>query len=518
MPSDARHESYWIATSPTTSYAALTSDVAVDVAVVGAGIVGITTAFLLTQAGRRVALLEADEVVAGVTGHTTAKVTSLHGLIYADLLESRGEERARLYGEANEAGLAMIMRLAEDRQLECELEEATAYTFATTTDERSSVEHEASTAASLGLPATFVDEPPLPFRTEGAVAFSRQARFHPRKYLLPLVAAVARSGLVHQHTRVVSVKGGSPCEIRTESGRLVTADDVVVATHAPIVNDALLVARASAHRGYAIAIAAGEWVPDGMFINAESSRSVRGARMGEREVLIVSGEGHMVGEGERSSEAWEVLERWAQEELGAGDALFRWSTQDYYPLDRVPFVGALEKHVYTATGFGGWGMTGGTAAALLLSDLVAGRESPWEDLFDPRRLQLSTVPALVRKGLHDATAFVGARFSRVPESKTLDELAPGDARIVHLDGGRVAAHRDETGELHVVSATCTHLGCLVAWNEAEGSWDCPCHGSRFDVDGAVLNGPATAPLKDRRDALAPPEAEATSPPRHPVRR
>jgi len=499
---EPRHESLWVATSTETSYPRLESDLTVDVAVVGGGIVGITTAFLLSATGRRVAVLEADALVGGVTGHTTAKVTSLHSLIYADLVDTWGEEQARSYGEANEAGLATIRRLAAERRLDCELDEASAYTYAAEEDERAGVEREAEVAASLGLPAAWHDEPPLPFPTYGAVGFTEQARFHPRRYLLPLAEAVADSHqLVFERTRVVSVEDGAPCEIRTESGQRVFAEYVVLATHAPILNDALLVARATAQRGYAIAVAAGEWIPEDMFISAGTpSRSVRGARMDDRDVLVVSGEGHPVGEDDDPGDSWRVLERWAQEELGATDVLFRWSTQDYYSVDRVPFVGRLKSHMYTATAFGGWGMTGGTAAALVIADLVEGRESPWQDLFDPRRLKLSSVPGLVRKGAHDAATLVGGRLRQPPASDALDELEPGQAKILRLDGERVAAHRDEGGELHVVSAVCTHLGCVVAWNDAEASWDCPCHGSRFGVDGAVLNGPATAPLEVRSTA------------------
>ena len=493
-----RQTSFWVATAPTTSYPTLSDDLTVDVVIVGGGIVGVTTAALLSDSGHRVVLLDADRIALGVTGHTTAKVTSLHTLIYADLVDSWGEDRAREYGEANEAGLATIRRLVGEREIHCELERATAYTYALHDDDRAKIEREVAVARSLGLPATLVDEPPLPFSTSGAIAFSAQARFHPRKYLLPLAASVQAAGShVFEGSRVVSVESGAPCEVRTEAGHLVSAQHVVLATHAPILNNALLVARAEASRGYALAIEAGEWTPDGMFISASSpSRSVRAAHADGIDVLIVSGEGHPAGEAEPGTDYWDPLERWARDELGAaGEVVHRWSTQDYYSFDRVPFVGALEKNVYVATGFGGWGMTNGTAAALVIADLVNEGESPWQELFDPRRLKLSSVPALLRKGGHDARTLVGGRLGSVPGEDAIDELAPGQARVLRLDGQRVAAYRDDAGALHVVSAVCTHLGCVVSWNDAERSWDCPCHGSRFDVDGRVLDGPATAPLE-----------------------
>src|SRR6188472_373571 len=270
-------ESLWVATSLSTSYPALDRDLEVDVAVVGGGIVGITTALLLAQDGRTVALVEADRVINGVTGHTTAKVTSLHTLIYAELAERLDQDAARLYGEANEAGLDTIRRLCREHEIECELRDTSAYTFATSDDEVERLEREVETAVSVGLPASFVDEPRLPFPTSGAVRFSGQAQLHPRKYLLPLVTQLeSAGGQVFERSRVVDIERGTPSRVRTDAGHVVTAESVVVATHAPILDAKLLVARSRASRGYALALEAGDALPDGMFISASTpSHSVR---------------------------------------------------------------------------------------------------------------------------------------------------------------------------------------------------------------------------------------------------
>jgi Rieske Fe-S protein len=198
------------------------------------------------------------------------------------------------------------------------------------------------------------------------------------------------------------------------------------------------------------------------------------------------------------------LERWARDELGAGDVLFRWSTQDLYSLDRRPFIGAIDNRsrIFTATGFGGWGMTTGTAAGMLLRDLVLERESPWAELFDPGRLEPKALPALVSKGAHDAKRLIGDRLGRAERVETVGELEAGEGEIVRIEGERLAVSRDADGELRAVSAVCTHLGCIVSWNDAEESWDCPCHGSRFSTAGEVLHGPATTPLADRSELLA----------------
>jgi glycine/D-amino acid oxidase-like deaminating enzyme/nitrite reductase/ring-hydroxylating ferredoxin subunit len=499
------HRSFWIATSSSRSYRPLDTDVSVDVAVVGAGIVGITTAALLRATGREVALIEAGRVAAGVTGHTTAKVTSLHTLIYDELTRTFGEDAARVYGEANETGLAEIRRIVGEHGIDCELDVAAAHTFAAVEDDAEAIEREVVAALALGLPARYESDPPVPFRTFGGVRFDRQAQFHPRKYLLALVEQLHNAGsLVYEQSRIVDIDAGQPARLTTEAGHVVTATDVIVATHAPILDTKLLPARASVHRGYAMAIDPGEQLPEGMFISASSpSHSVRVAPFKGREVLIVSGEGHPVGEpGEQgASENWQQLERWASDQLGAGQVLFRWSTQDLHSLDRLPFIGALDQRakIFTATGFGGWGMTGGTAAAMLLRDLVEEIENPWADLYNPSRFELKAVPALVRKGAHDAKRIIADRLGR--DSHDITELDRGSGQIVDVNGEKLAVSREREGALQAVSAVCTHLGCIVSWNDAEHSWDCPCHGSRFSPAGALLHGPATNPLADKSDLL-----------------
>jgi glycine/D-amino acid oxidase-like deaminating enzyme/nitrite reductase/ring-hydroxylating ferredoxin subunit len=507
------HRSFWIATAPSSPYRRLGKDLSVDVAIVGAGIVGITAAVLLRAGGREVALIEAGQVAEGVSGHTTAKVTSLHTLIYDELTRTFGEDTARLYGDANQAGLAEIRRLAGEYPIDCELEAAAAYTFAAVEEDVEAIEQEVEAALTLGLPVSHVEEPPLPFQTFGAVRFDDQAQFHPCKYLLGLVEQFQEAGgLVYEQSRIVEINTGNPSRLRTEAGQVITATDVIVATHAPILDMKFLPERAKASRGYAMAIEAGEYVPEGMFISASSpSHSVRRAPLNGRDVLIVSGEGHPVGEpGKDGARAhWQHLEGWATDQLGAGAVLYRWSTQDYYSLDRLPFIGALNQRsrVFTATGFGGWGMTGGTAAAMLLRDLVDEIDNEWADVYNPGRFKLKAVPALASKGAHDTRSLIADRLGGSGDS--LGELDPSNGQIIEMDGEQLAVSRDGDGSLHVVSAVCTHLGCIVSWNDAEHSWDCPCHGSRFAATGDVLQGPATVPLADKSELIASAESGAS---------
>ena len=498
-----RHESFWISTSESPSFPSLSEDVDVDVAIVGGGIVGIMCATFLKEAGKRVAVIEAGRVTQGVTGHTTAKVTSLHTLVYDDLISKFGKDKARLYAESNQSAIGTIGELCEARSLDCQFEKTSAYTYTVKDDYVSKIQKEAEAARSLGLPAEYLEDIPLPFPVKAAVRFTDQAEFHPRKFLLPLVEAVPGQGShVFEQSRVVDVEEGEPCRVTTQSGSRVTARDVIVATNMPIVDKGLFFARAEPSRGYALAMEIPpERLPPGMFINVGApTHSVRPAPYDGRQVLILAGEGHHVGEGGIHSEHWDNLEDWGRSDLGATEVLFRWSTQDYYSLDKVPFIGRMtpgEGHLYTATGFSAWGMTNGVVAGRLLTDLITGVANPWAELYDPNRINLKSLPSFVKKGGHDAKRLLGDRLKSGLDADQTSALAPGTGAIFDVEGEKVAVHRDDDGRLHVRSAACTHLGCIVAWNDAERSWDCPCHGSRFDVDGEVLQGPATSPLEER---------------------
>ncbi len=498
-----RHESFWIGTSDSPSFPTLDHDVQVDVAVVGAGIVGAMAATFLKQAGKTVAVIEAARVLQGVTGHTTAKVTSLHTLIYDDLINRFGEDKARLYAESNQAAIGIIAQLCEERGLECELTETSAYTYTVKDDYVAKIEQEVTAAQRLGLPAGYHDEVALPYPVKAAVGFAKQLEFHPRKFLAPLLSAIPGDGShVFEGARVIDIEEGSPCRVSTRGGHTVTADDVVVATNIPIINKGLFFARAEPSRGYALAMdVPEERVPDGMFINVGApTHSVRRAPFGDRTVLILAGEGHHTGEGGNHREHWDRLEAWARKDLGATEVAYRWSTQDYYSLDRVPFIGRMTpgaSHLYTATGFSAWGMTNGVVAGRLLADLVTDTPNAWAELYDPNRINVKSLPSFVRKGGHDAKRLVGDRLKSGFDADQPNAVAAGAGAVFDVNGDKVAVHRDDEGALHAVSATCTHLGCIVSWNDAERSWDCPCHGSRFSATGAVLQGPAATPLEPR---------------------
>lgn len=499
MPA-GRHLSLWLDGTPATDYPALNGSHRCDVAVAGAGITGLTVALLLAREGRSVVVLEQGRIGGGSTGHTTAKVTSQHGATYLRLRLTLGRQAAATYGAANEAAKEQIAAFV-DEGIDCDFRRRPAYLYATSRPHRILVEREAKSAAEAGLPASFVEEVPLPYATHGAALFEDQAEFHPYKYVLGLARQLEQAGgRIFEGTRVTDVHEDAPCRMETDAGE-VLADHVVVATLMPFLDRGAFFARAFPSRSYVISARIAEPAPGGMFINVGSpTRSVRSHPFGSDELLLVGGESHHVGSGEAQPERYERLIEFAHLHWKVDSIEHRWSAQDYSPDDGVPYVGRVHlrsRRVYVATGLKKWGITGGTAAAMLIRDAILGRENPWAKLFSSTRVRpLAEGPKFVLENAQAGLHFFGDRV-RQRGTRPIGDLSPGEGDIVSAGGRKVAGYRDEDGQLHAVSTRCTHLYCQVRWNSAERTWDCPCHGSRFTPDGAVLNGPAVRDLDPR---------------------
>ncbi len=482
----------------------------VDVAIVGGGITGLSAAINLRESGRRVAVLESDRIVESTTGHTTAKLTSQHGLLYETLISRFGREKARQYANANEAAIAEVERRVDDAAIDCDFRRTDAYTYAASAADLERVRDEVDAAQRVGLPASYVEETPLPFDVPGAVRFEEQAAFHPRQYLLAIAETIHGDGsYVFEETRALDIDPGSPCRVETERGDVI-ADDVVVATQFPFFDRAGYFARMHPHRAYLLAVRIHGTPPAGMYYNTASPPATmrrypatEGSADDENEtLLIVGGQSHKPGlEGVPTSERYRRCEAFAREHFDVASIEYRWSTMDYSPVDRVPFIGRIDPltdHVYVGTGFNGWGMTTGTAAGMLLADLIVTGSSPGPTCSIPN----GSRPARPRSAFSRKTPKSGAASSATGSSPFLRRsrragraASPIPERLASF-GERISA-RDLSGRGGDGSRRLGDLsahGCLVRWNDAEATWDCPCHGSRFTHEGEVLSGPAVEGL------------------------
>ncbi|WP_109472317.1 FAD-dependent oxidoreductase [Ornithinimicrobium cavernae] len=475
-----------------------------DVVVVGAGIAGLTTACLLARSGRRVTVLESRQVGAGVTGNTTAKVTAQHGLRYADL----GESRAMQYAAAQVRALDWVAQGVAAGRVECGFERRDSYVYTTRPDRRDALAREAEAMQLAGLTGTeLLTDVDLPFEVAAAVRLPDQAQFHPQRWLLHLADQVEAAGgqviegevVVGVHERdgilLVETATGSPeaSEVRT-----VSAGHVVIATHYPVLDRALFFTRLSQTRDLVVSGPVDGTAPEGMYLDTDDGYSLR-TPPGAGDRLIVGGCQHAPGTKPDQQKLFADLAGWAQDNVGLREVTHRWAAHDLTTPDGVPYVGPYlptSKNLWVATGFNLWGMTNGTAAGLLLHDLITGEaDLEQADLMSPNRVSLEMVPGVVMDQVKVGSHLVGGLARAVSSGDDAADVPEGEGRIRHVGARAVASYRDPDGLLHEVSANCTHLGCVVQFNNAERTWDCPCHGSRFSVNGNVLNGPAIKPLE-----------------------
>ena len=489
-----QNRTYWNETAEVPSFPRLAGDMDVDVAIIGGGIVGISAARLLKDDGLRVAVIEARRVGQQVTGKSTAKMSSQHGIHYQTMVQKFGEDRARLYAEAQETGIRRISELAARYGIDADIEPMPAYVYTQDESYVSQIEKEVEVAQRLGLPAHLVrGEIGLPFEVLAAMRWDNQAQFHPVKYVAGLAATIPGDGShVFEGSRAVDYE---PTRVVTDTGT-VNARHVVMATHLPLGQVGMYYSMAYPHAEGVIAAPIGR-VPQGMYKNAEKpGRSIRTHRHNGQTWGIAAGTHFKPGHPDEEQESMRSIEGWLRDHFDAGEVQYRWVNEDYDSMDGSPFIGwssSLGDGYLVATGFSAWGISNGTAAAIIIADLVAGRDNAWLPVFDATRVKpIAGAKEFAKENLDVASHLVSGYLSRKP--KSYDELEPGHAAIMKIDGENVAAFKDEQGQVHAVSAVCTHMGCLVGWNATDRTWDCPCHGSRFELSGEVIHGPATQPL------------------------
>lgn len=493
-------ESYWIATTPETGYSRLQQGLTVDAAIIGGGFAGIASAFFLKEAGLKVAVLEGSRIVTGVTGNTTAKVTSLHGPKYKRITQTYGEQKAKQYADSNQAAIDKIESLVKERNIDCDFSRLPFFLYAQTDEAVKRIEEEIDAAEKLGLPVSFSKEIPLPISNKGAIRIENQAQFHPRKFLLALASDITRDdSYVFENTRVTDIEYGETCTLFSDKGRI-HAKNVVVATNFPIFDkEGLYFARLKPSMSYALAVRLGSVFPKGMFFGAdEKAYGWRTQPDNNGDVVIVSGASHTPGHEDDTTKFYRELQTSLKEVYPDASIEYSWSTQDNIPYDGVPYIGKLSPlrdNVYVATGFSQWGMTMSIVAGAVLTDLIRGRENPWMEVYDPSRFTPDTESAkkLISQNTHNIKKFVEERFSGKP---AITDVGLGEGKVIGHQGKKTAVYKDEQGNTFKLSAICTHMGCVVHWNNAEQTWDCPCHGSRYSSKGQVIHAPAVKGLAE----------------------
>lgn len=456
----------------------LNENIETEVVVIGAGIAGLLTAYLLKKKGISVVIIEAEKICSGNTENTTAKITSQHDLIYDKLIKDFGEDRARQYATANELAIKKYKEIIEEENIKCDFEEKDAYLY--TLDNVPALENELDAATKLGIKAELLENTNLPFKVKSALKFYKQGQFNPLKFL----EAISEDLTIYENTRALEIKEDL---VVTDKG-MVAAKAIVVATHYPIMNTpGYYFLRMHQERSYVIALENAQDV-NGMYIGIDSwNYSFRNYK----NLLLLGGGAHRTGKNE-SGGKYEELRRVARKLYPNAKEKYHWSAQDCFPVDEIPYIGQYSTetpNLYVATGFKKWGMTSSMVAAMILSDMISGKKNDFAEIFSPTRFDMSASGKnLTQDVLETAKNFIAQKIY-IP-SEQVENVETGHGGIIEYKGEKVGVYKDNEGNIFTVTTKCPHLGCELQWNPDELSWDCPCHGSRFDYKGNWIESPA----------------------------
>lgn len=491
----------WLETAVIRRFPELTSDLTVDVCIVGGGITGLTAADILKKAGKTVAVIEMNRVGQAESGHTSAHLTEMLDITYGELISSFGLEKARTVMASVRRAIEKIEDNVIAKRINCDFRRVPGYQYTEKRSQIDEIEKEFTDAIKLGLQVELVSElPTLNRKIARAIKLENQAQFQPVAYMAALADAIDGDGShIFENTRMMKVEETQDeVQVKLENGKTIRAKDVILATNVPTTNRLTLQTKIANYRTYCIAIR--ETQPTdlkGLFWDLDDPyHYIRTATFNGIPHLVIGGEDHKTGQDEHTALHFQRLEEWAHERFNIEKVTHRWSGQVVEPVDGLPYIGrnALSDHNYVATGYSGTGLTFGTVAAMLLSDLVLGIENPWAEIYQATRVKpLAGIKDYLTENIDYPSHLVGDRIAPA-QVKDTHRLRENQGAIVNIGGKKVAAYRDPQGELHVMSPVCPHMGCYVHWNEAETSWDCPCHGARFDAKGHLLNGPTVHDL------------------------
>lgn len=502
--------SLWLDTAHPAEQSALSENASADVCVIGAGIAGVTTAYLLAREKKSVILIDDGTPGCGQTGMTTAHLSNVIDDRYTEIIRLHGVDGARLACDSHRSAIARIESLCTQERIDADFQRVDGYLFLSPEHDEQYLDDELEAARQAGVEVEKLPRAPVDgFESGPCLQFPRQAQFHPLKYLNGLVAAFTRTGgRVYGGVRAVKVGGGATADVETATGQHITAKSVVVATNVPFVDLFAIHTKQAPYYSYVVGarVPAGAITP-GLYwdthdpyhyvrLQRTTNAELGGDNSDPLDLLIVGGEDHKTGQEADTEARFRALEAWMRHHYPAArEVEFRWSGQVMETQDGLGFIGRNPmdaNNVYVATGDSGMGMTHGTIAGMLICDLIEGRPNRWEALYSPSRIRAGAAVDFLKENLNVASQY--AAWVTPGDVSSVDEIAPNAGAVIREGASKVAVFRDETGELHRRSAVCTHLGCMVAWNKAASSWDCPCHGSRYDAYGCVINGPASTDL------------------------
>jgi glycine/D-amino acid oxidase-like deaminating enzyme/nitrite reductase/ring-hydroxylating ferredoxin subunit len=504
-PTSGTTLSVWAATAETPSESRLTQNTNANVCVIGAGIAGLTTAYLLARAGKTVVVLDDGPIGGGMTARTTAHLTNALDDRFYELERLFGREGARLAAQSHTTAIDRVEAIVREEKIDCEFERLDGYLFLPPNGRVKVLEDELPAAHRAGLTGVQrLERAPLEsFDTGPCLHFPRQGQFHPLKYLTGLAEAIKRDGgRIYTRTHAEEIEGGDNAHVVSTGGYEIRCEAIVVATNSPVNDRMVIHTKQAPYTTYVIGarIPRGS-VPSVLLWDApadlwEAYHYIRIERGEDGDVLIVGGEDHKTGQQHDGAQRWGKLEQWTRNRFPMVEEIeYRWSGQVMEPVDGLAFIGrnpADSDNVFIATGDSGMGMTHGTIAGMLLSDLIMARENPWTDLYDPSRKTVSSLKDFAKENIN-----VAAQYTDVVtpgEIESIDQVPKGEGAIIRKGLSKIAVYCDDEGTVHSMSAACVHLGCIVTWNAAEKTWDCPCHGSRYDALGTVINGPANSNL------------------------
>lgn len=500
-PESGKTESIWMGTFNVPVFSSLTNDTECDVCIVGAGISGLSSAYLLLKSGKKVVVVDDGSIAGGESSRTTAHITNVIDDRYYVIEKMHGEETAKIAAESQTAGINLIEKIIIENNIECDFQRLNGYLIFKPEERSGVLEMEYDACKRAGVEVNIASAPPYPALGDyPCLEFPKQAEFHMLKYLSGLANAItAMGGRIYTQTHIQKITDGPEAIAETKNKLKITAKDIIIATNSPVSDYIAIHTKQAAYRTYVIGVRVPkDSIPHALYWDNENPyHYIRLYKQQKNDILIVGGEDHKTGQDDNPEERFRNLVKWTSERFPMAEHVeYKWSGQVLEPFDGLSFIGKdpeNPEHVYIVTGDSGMGITHASYAAILLCDMINGRENAWAEVYDPKRITLKAAPEFIKEGFNTAIQYID--IITPPEYADENEIPPGTGAVMSFGKDKTAVYKDAGGNFHRFSALCPHLKCVVEWNKTENTWDCPCHGSRFEATGKVINGPALADLK-----------------------